>query len=92
MVECQGVFAFNVSCCFYYSMPDVHGNPRDSHRILLNIRETSILTQNMSVNVEGKTILEHGYMPDVLGDSHVYFIDLKEELEPGTTLKIQFTE
>ena len=41
----------------------------------------------------------HGYMTDILsnskvlpGDVHTYFIDLEEDLEQGTLLKIIFNE
>ena len=64
----------------------------NSKRILLNSHPSSIWPASIRVMVEGKTVLNHGYISDDGGDSQVYFIDLKEELIPGTQIKIVFSE
>ena len=43
--------------------------------------------------MDGNTVMEHGYVvtseiPNFKGDSHILYIDLKDDLQPGTNIKI----
>ena len=48
---------------------------------------------NDGIIVDGNTVMEHGYVdtteiPNFKGDSHILYIDLKDDLQPGTNIKI----
>ena len=77
---------------YFSTASDDAGDSRRSNRILLNARNISVCRK--CLYVEGKKlnpIVDHGYEPDSLNDSNRYYIEFKEDLEPGSQLKIIFT-
>ena len=84
-----------------YRIPRIDNiNPcHNSTRICINSRIGFVNISNGSVTVTGKNVLRHGYLKDYTNylnmdptDTHIYFIDLKENVYPGESLQIIIKE
>ena len=79
----------NKSCALYalkLFFPFSKHDDQVDNMIYLNSRNIEIC--KACVEIDDYTVVEHGYVPSPLNDSHIYYIQLKENITHSQQMKI----